>query len=294
MTLQQLIYFHTACRHGNLSRAAEELHVSQPSVSAAIKNLENEFGVILIRRRSTGFVLTEEGETLRELAQGLISHAERVTAVMAQSGNERRTVRLGMPPMAGAILLPRIYAEFCAANPEVELSTVESGRGGLLEQLDDNRLDVAFLAHAEAFPPQYQSVPVTQYETVCCVSPDHPLAGETVIRVPQLKDRPLVFFSKGFFQNERIGALCAQAGVEPLVMHTSSQLSTVTQLIRSNIAAGFLFREVAQMETDMVGIPLDPPVYTNISLVWKKDRYLCDSARAFIEYVKTTSGDNKQ
>ena len=261
--------------------------MSQPSVSAAIKSLEGEFGVYLIRRRSVGFALTEEGEMLRELAQGLITHADRVTAAMAQRGNKRRTVRLGMPPMAGAILLPRIYAEFCAAHPEVELSTVESGRAGLLEQLDDSRLDLAFLAHTEEFDTQYKAAPVTQYETVCCVSPQHPLASESVVRIPQLADLPLVFFSKGFFQNERITALCAAAGVEPQVMHTSSQLSTVTQLIRSNIAAGFLFREVAAMETDIIGIPLNPPVHTNISLVWKKDRYLSDSARALIDYVKT-------
>ena len=68
----------------------------------------------------------------------------------------------------------------------------------------------------------------------------------------------------------------------------------MTQLIRSNIAAGFLFREVAQKEADMVGIPLDPPVYTNISLVWKKDRYLSDSARAFIEYVKAMTAENEK
>ncbi len=287
MTLQQLMYFHAACQHGNLSRAAEEQHVSQPSISAAIKSLESEFGVHLIRRRSVGFALTEEGQTLRELAQGLLTHADRVSAVMAGRGNKRRTVRLGMPPMAGAILLPRIYAEFCAAHPEMELSTVESGRGGLLEQLDDNRLDLAFLAHAEAFGPPYQSVPVTQYETVCCVSSAHPLAEKTVVTLPQLAEQPLVFFSKGFFQSERITALCAREGIEPRVMHTSSQLSTVTQLIRSNIAAGFLFREVAEMEADMVAIPLDPPVYTNISLVWKKDRYIGESARAFIDYVRS-------
>lgn len=234
-----------------------------------------------------GFALTEEGETLHELAQGLLTHADRVTAAMAGRGNKRRTVCLGMPPMAGAILLPRIYAEFCAAHPEVELSTVEGGRGGLLEQLDDNRLDLAFLAHAEAFGPPYHAVPVTQYETVCCVSPAHPLAKKTVVTLPQLAEQPLVFFSKGFFQSERIAALCAREGVEPRMMHTSSQLSTVTGLIRSNVAAGFLFREVAEMEADMVAISLDPPVYTNISLVWKKDRYLSDSAREFIEYVKS-------
>ena len=286
MTLQQLRYFHTACRHGNLSRAAEELHVSQPSISTAIKSLESEFGVHLIRRLSAGFALTEEGEALRELAQGLLTHADRVTATMNEHGKKRGTIRLGMPPMAGAILLPRIYAEFCAAHPEVELSTVESGRGGLLEQLDDNRLDLAFLAHTEAFAPPYQSVPVTRYETVCCVSPDHPLASESVVRISRLTDVPLVFFSKGFFQNERIAALCAREGVEPRVMHTSSQLSTVAGLIRGNVAAGFLFREVAEMEAGVVGIPLDPPVYTDISLVWKKDRYLSDGTREFIEYVK--------
>lgn len=101
MKLQQLRYFCAACRMRSLSRAAESLHVSQPSVSMAIRELEREFGVSLIARRYQGFALTEEGTALWEMAQSLLRHADHMSSQMQALGQRRRPVRLGVPPMIG-------------------------------------------------------------------------------------------------------------------------------------------------------------------------------------------------
>ncbi|MBR6789975.1 MAG: LysR family transcriptional regulator [Oscillospiraceae bacterium] len=117
MTLQQLEYFVAACRYGNISRAAEDFDVSQPSISVAIKNLENEFGVQLIRRRQTGFTMTSDGEIMLKMAQSLLAHASGVSSTMQARGHSRNLVRLGMPPMASAILFPTIYSASASALP---------------------------------------------------------------------------------------------------------------------------------------------------------------------------------
>ena len=286
MTLQQLIYFQTACKYKNISKAAEYLHVSQPSVSVAIKNLEEEFKVPLIQRSRSGFVLTGDGEELLKLTDGLLEHAGRVERIMKEHAQKHSLIRLGMPPMAGNILFPMIYAEFCPKHPHVQLVTQEAGRDDLCNMLKNDLLDMAFLPHAEELFPGYEVLQVAEFEVVCCVSDKHPLADRKVITPKELEQEPLVVFSQGFYHNELIFDMFKEAGVVPRVMHNSSQLSTVERLITDGVASGFLFRELTGRCEGMTGISFDRPLRTRISLVWKKERYLNRDRMEFVEFFK--------
>lgn len=168
MKLQQLRYFCAACRMRSLSRAAESLHVSQPSVSMAIRELEREFGVSLIARRYQGFALTEEGTALWEMAESLLRHADHVQAQMQALGQRRRPVRLGVPPMIGTVLLPRLYREMDRRCPELLLETEELGTKTLLRDLRENVLDLAFVSHHESLEPDFDALPITTLEIVWC------------------------------------------------------------------------------------------------------------------------------
>lgn len=287
MNLMKLRYFRTACQYQNITRAAEALHLSQPSISGAIKELEAEYGLQLISRQKTGFTLTPDGEALLKLAEGLLEHADRVHEIMSDRGRKRRQIRLGMPPMAGCLLFPMIYSEFLPAHPDILLTTREAGRKELMRHLDDGVLDLAFLPNAERLPPDYEVLPVLLMETACCLSSRHPLAGRASIRPADLKDEPLVMFTEEFFQNELISRLFEESGVTPHIMHKSSQLSTVEQLIRDGIAAGFLFRELTESQTGLISVSLDPPIHTGISLVWRRDRYLHSDMKRLIEYFSS-------
>ena len=191
MKLQQLRYFEATCRLGSISRAAESLHVSQPSVSMAIRDLEREFGVSLIARRYQGFSLTEEGAILREMAESLLRHADHVSNRMQALGRQRRPVRLGVPPMIGTALLPALYRQLASRYPDLLLATEELGTKTLIRDLRENVLDVAFVSHHAPLPPEFDAVPVTDMEIVWCALPGHPLAGKERISIPQLEDEPL-------------------------------------------------------------------------------------------------------
>lgn len=286
MTLQQLRYFVRACYYGNISRAAEEFSVSQPSVSSAIKALENEFGVYLIKRRQSGFVLTEEGEELRALAVALLDQADSVENAMHARGNKRQFLRLGVPPMVASALFPRIYCEFTSQCGDVTLYTREMGRDDLLKALDEKLLDMAFLPHTEPFGPEFQTVAVKSFETVCCVSEEHPLAKKKLVTPEDLAEQPLVLFSEGFLQTERILTAFMERGLETKVIHTTSQVSTVEQFVSEGIAVGFLFREIAEANGKIVSIPFSPKLETNISLVMKRGLLLSDGMERFFSCVE--------
>lgn len=285
MTLQQLTYFMAACRYQNISRAAEELHISQPSISAAIKNLEEEFGIRLIVRGRVGFTLTEAGEELLSLSEGLLEHADGVRGIMIDKGRKNHKIRLGMPPMSGTILFPLLYSDFLKEHSGVQLEVREAGRSELYRQLKDNLLDMAFLPNAEELSGEYHVQSVISPETVCCVSDRHPLATRKYVTPADLQEEPLVVFSREFFQNELILRMFSKAGVEPHIMHTSSQVSTVERLVTDNIAVGFLFAEFASQLPGIKCVPFEQPLFTTISLVWKKELHLHRDMGLLIEFL---------
>jgi DNA-binding transcriptional LysR family regulator len=272
MKLQQLRYFEATCRLGSISRAAEALHVSQPSVSMAIRELEREFGVALIARRYQGFSLTEEGASLQEMADSLLRHADHVADQMRALGRQRRPVRLGVPPMIGTVLLPVLYRQLESRYPDLLLATEELGTKTLIHDLRENVLDAAFVSHHTPLPPEFDAVPITAMEVVWCAPRSHPLASLERIRVSQLENEPLAFFQSNFALRELVMECFETAHVTPNILHATEQLSTVQSLIRGGTATGFLLRPLAEAMPDLAALPLDPPLSVQVSLVWKRSQ----------------------
>lgn len=99
MNLNQLKYFYAVSVLGSLSEAAEHLYISQPSLSSAIKALENEFGVVLFSRTHTGMQLTPEGKTMFQSCKEILSHIDQLENVMKDLGKQRNKLRLGIRPL---------------------------------------------------------------------------------------------------------------------------------------------------------------------------------------------------
>lgn len=283
MTLQQLRYFQAACRHHSITGAAEALHISQPSVSIAIRELEREFGLKLTVRRYQGFVLTPEGEELLALADSLLLHTEQVLTHMRELGRRHHPIRLGIPPMVASILLPHLYTHFCPRHPDIAVSTLEGGGNVLLRWLLDNTLDISFVTHNAPLGEAFCTLPLVSTETVWCVPREHPMAGQAAVSMEELRDVPLVLFQKNFFHYEIIMNRFQEAGVTPKIVHATDQLSTMHHLIRQGIATGFLLKSALCDFPDLAGVPLSPPSPVQISLVWEKNHHLTADLRCLIE-----------
>ncbi len=292
MKLQQLRYFEAACRYHSITVAAEALHVSQPSISMAIRELEEEFDVKLTIRRYQGFALTEEGKALWELGTSLLQHADRVERYMNDFSEEHHTIRIGVPPMVGTLVLPELYQVFLQEYPQISLTAEERGTKTLLRGLLDNTLDLAFATHSGPLEPDFHAVSVSQTETVWCAAPDHPLVGKECISAEQLEGEPLVFFQSSFSQHELVMRQFQAAGVQPRVLHETEQLSTVHSMVRSGAASGFLLRFLAESLPGVQWVRLDPPVPVEVSLAWDRRRKLTPDMRRLVNYYR--SGKREQ
>ena len=287
MNLLQLKYFNTVCETGTVSRAAELLHIAQPSLSVAIKELENEFGTLLFRRTHKGMALTAEGQRLWSFSRDIIERAEEAERAMRELGSEKKSLRLGIPPMIGSLVLPGIYGEFLRENPDVSLEITECGREEMLRKLAEGALDLAFISHGDEKDSSLSLYPVGTLELVAACAEKSPIRKKKAVTPKDLACTPLVMFEDGFFQTHEIKSWFLEVGVTPTVLTKTDQLSTVTRVIREGIAVGFLFRPLAESESGIGFAPLSPSLSVHIALVWRRDRYLSAAMHRLKDFLET-------
>jgi len=289
--LTQLEYFCQVYRLGSVSRAAETLNMTQPSISAAIRELETEFGLTLFAREGRGIRPTGQGDIFYEHAQSLLTHAESFSRTMAGLSRQEE-IRLGVPPMIGSLVLPTLYGEYQASRQGCALKIVEGGRGTLMEMLENHRIDLALLPHNGRLS-RFETESIGTMETMCCVSGVHPLRKRRSLSVQDLAQEPLVLFSDSFFQTEQILERFRSAGLEPNVLLQSNQLSTISQMVARNIAVGFVFNSVAEGIPDVVPIPLSPKMNFHVSLAWNPDTPVTPGKKLVIDLFSQIKMINK-
>src|SRR5260370_40265440 len=144
MEMHQLAYFESVSRHLHFTRAAEELHVAQPSVSQQIRKLETELGAPLFHRMKRRVALTEAGKTFLPHARAVLQRLEEARLeVQELSGMRKGTLGVGAPPSVGTHLLPRAMAAFSRLHPGIALTFREAGSGTLLKLLEEGGLGFA-------------------------------------------------------------------------------------------------------------------------------------------------------
>ena len=286
MKLIQLEYFREVCRCGSVTRAAEHLRVSQPSVSMAIRELEEQFGVSLFYRRNRRLILTKEGEFFLERAEELLDRADALERQMKELGSESDPVKIGVSPMISVFLFSRMFNEFHALHPDTRLELCEYGSLESERLLLEDRLDMAMVILHDRTGDHFHSLEILKTPLVYCVRPGHPMAGLSKVSIPMLKDEQLILMKSSSYQTGAvIDRRFQEAGLRPKVLLHSSQLYISKQYILEQGAGAFLMEEMVRLEPELVGIPLDPPIELRVGLIWKKGKYLDSGASKFLEFA---------
>lgn len=286
MNINHLKYFHAVCMFHSISEAAEHLYISQPSLSNAIKELEKQYGVVLFRRHHRGMTLTPEGETFYRLSEDILTRAEQTEKIMQDLGKGRKTLRLGIPPMIGSLVLPKIYRDFLPKNSELAMEITENGQQELLHQLEKDYLDAALLPHTSPFDGKFSACDVDRLEIVCCTARENPIAKKRTVMPADFDQIPLVLFKDSFFQTQKIRQWFAEEGIQPNVLLQTEQLSTMLTMIENRAAVGFMFRHLAQNNPELVFIPTETPMFIQVSLVWRKGSHDYKGLQKFRSYVE--------
>jgi DNA-binding transcriptional LysR family regulator len=286
MKISQMQHFQAVCKYNNITKASAELHLSQPSISSSIKELETEFGINLFHRINKRLKLTQEGSFFLERVNEILESIDTLSQQMKDLGQTKNHIKIGVPPMIGTFLFPAIFNDFRNIYPEIQIEIFEYGSLQTQQLLEDDVLDIALVVADDNIGDQLHVLNILSTQLLFCVRPDHRLAKCTSVDIKMLKDEPLILFKADSFQNATVKKRFADLGLQPKVLLYSSQLYTIKKFISSCNAGAFLFQEIAFMEKDIVGIPLSDPIEMNIALIWKKNKHIYSDVAKLIAFTK--------
>lgn len=282
MNFHQLQYFKIVFETGNITKAAEKLHISQPAVSTAIRELEAELGIRLFIRQNRGLTATEEGTVFYGLACKLLLQCEHAKHAVKEVSGRKRLVRLGMAPMIGHILFPKIYQRLSEQYPDMELEILEEGTFELQKRLEEDQVELIIVPEGVE-SPEYERREIYRTQMVFAISSRHPLARLEKLEVKQLAGVPLALYRRGYIQNRHIEQMFDHAQVQPKVMTQASNFMTIKTLIDCGAAGGFLMREICEDQDWIKVFEFSELPPSPVHLIWKKEGYLSNGASAFIK-----------
>ena len=241
MTPEQLITFATVAEHGNISHAAQALHLSQPAVSGQLKLLQEAFGEPLYQRAGRGVRLTAAGEQL-------LAHAERLRDTFRQAqalreamrGLERGTLRIGASTTPASYLLPYLIADFHRQYPDVLVTTSHGNTAEIVAALDS--VDIALIEGppGHELPLGTHTTPWHEDELVAIVPRGHPLAGTHKQPLTALGAYPLVLRESGSGVRQVVERAFARDGVAMRVALEIAGVEGVKEAVRAGMGIGFV------------------------------------------------------
>jgi DNA-binding transcriptional LysR family regulator len=291
LTLRQLRFFEAVASQLSYSRAAEQLHVTQPAVSMQVHQLESDLGLLLLVREGRKVSLSHAGlemlrQTRRILNQVLLAD-ETITALHRAESSSGGLLHLGVVPTAH-YFAPRLLMAFARTRPDAKFKLTVDRRDVILGMLQERRLDIAIAG----YPPSESDVEAESFarHPHCIVaSADHPLVGERHVRWSALKGEPFIFrepdsATRKFFEH----LLQAQALQVKVSMELSGNES-IKQAVMAGMGISFLSAHTFQIELearrmavlDLVGMPK----MLDWCLLHRRDSQLTGANESFRRFV---------
>ncbi|MFJ8311517.1 MULTISPECIES: LysR family transcriptional regulator [unclassified Streptomyces] len=275
MQFQQLLYFVAVAETRHFTRAAERVHVSQPSLSQQIKALENELGAELFSRARGNIALTDAGEALLPLARRILADADTARIEVQELAQLRRgRVRLGATPSLCTGLLPDVLRAFHDRHPGIQLLIEEGGSHDLVRELARGALDLALIVlPLPAASPALTTIELLQEDLVVVSSPAEAPPGDGPrVRIADLRQAPLVMFRHGYDLRELTVAACRAEGFEPAFTVEGGEMDAVLGFVRAGLGVAVVPSMVAARAGDLRVTPLARPgLRRTIALAHRSD-----------------------
>lgn len=286
MELRQLEYFCAVSSLESFTKAANFLHVSQPSVTKTVQSLEIELNIELFDRSQKHICLTEAGGVFflhaKKILQDVQAAKLAVERFQSQSGG---VIRLGVPPMVESYLFPNFFIKFQATNPKIILDLQEcSDSMSIHEKLENDELDfgIIFLSPDEHLK---NFLPLMEDEFYLCVPSSHKFANAEKISFAALKEEKFILQPPGTVQNLVTMQRSANAGFAPDILLSTSQLKTIKDLVSSNAAVALIPRFAITKSSTFKALPVNPPIKFVIALAWSELKELSPLFTHFLNFA---------
>ncbi|MGW6708966.1 transcriptional regulator CynR [Streptomyces sp. NPDC054956] len=289
--LRHLRYLLAVAEHASFTRAAEELHVSQPTLSQQIKQLERSVGVQLLDRTGRTVRLTDAGEVYaRHARRALRDLAAAERAVLDVQDLSAGTLRLAMTPTFTAYLIGPLTALLHAQHPGIALDIKELTQNQIESALLTDALDLG-IAFSGTHLPGITGIDLFTETLGLVVGTPHPHAGRTEpLPLDGLADQPLALLSGDFVTRGHIDAHFAAHHVRPRIAVEANSINALTEIVQRTPLATVLPDALTHTHPHLHPVPLTPPLPPRtVTLLRRESTYQSAAARAFTALTRTWS-----
>jgi DNA-binding transcriptional LysR family regulator len=286
MEIRHLRYFQVVSRLNSITKAAAELHISQPSLTVAIQTLEEELGVSLFERYHRHISLAPVGLVFLNHVDDILLRVDNSLSEMRDYRTQQtRSIKIGIPPMSGVFLFPHIFGNFRSLYPDLELKIVEAGTLSILRLLEQDKLDIGFMALCDKLAG-IKTLPVVDSEIKLCLSPSHPFGEWPKVPIAALRDQSFILLKEDTYNRRIVLEECKKNEYTPNIIFSTRQIQTIINLVEQGVGISFLLDVVAAKQPTIISRPLASPLLLRTGLAWREDKYPSRALKDFIAFIE--------
>jgi DNA-binding transcriptional LysR family regulator len=290
MEMAQLEYFVRVVQEKGFSKAASRVFRTQPAVSIAIRRLEQEIGLPLLERSQKTPVLTEAGQVVFDYAQRILGLRDEVgQAIQDLQHLKSGRVRVGANESTSLYLLPELILSFREQYPDVKVEIFRHVSSRLPRELLDRNIDLGLMAF-EPVDRELEAFPVLKDELVLIMSPRHPLAGRSVVKVKELGNEPFVAHNVNSGSRAKVIETFARQHTPLNITLELATIETIKRFVQKRVGLAFVPRMCVREELAR-GVLVSVPVrgLTHTRILWaahRRSTQLPPAATAFLNVVR--------
>lgn len=297
MDIRHMQYVLELARSGSFTKAANALHITQPTLSKAIKSLEEELGVELFKRDGKRIELTDAGRAITGQAHNITEAFHNLRLELDDLTNlNKGAIRIGIPPMAGSSFFPQVLREFRQKYPGLVIQMVEDGAKKLESKVADGKLDVGVVL-LPVDGERFEFFTVIKERLKVIVQVKHPLAECASVSLRELAEEPFILFKEEFALHDRIIAECQRVGFRPKVHYESSQWDFIYELAAAGLGVAMLPETICRtLDHRRVAVLdlVEPEIPWHLGMIWGKKSYLPLAAREWVRFTRGIFGERNQ
>ena len=293
MKLNQLYYFISICNNqNNFSKAAEELFVTQPCLSSALKSLENELDIKLFDKSGVNTSLTAEGRMCLEYANQIFSNIHSLKQQLNNMKNARNRLQIVLSPNIGGGIFCRLFLAFQREYPDISFHVKTMFSPDACREIEEGKSEIAIINFHSGFPynSSVTAVPFYQRENCFCTYKENPLAKEGAITPKHLHREPMALLTLGGPDNPAgyILEIFNNTPYFPNIMLYHPQIEFIKQLVSAHFCSTFMFRDMVT-EEELCCIPLEPRRLCDVGIIYREETLLSEYASKFIKFCQNYS-----
>jgi len=285
MEFRQLQHFVMVAETGTFSGASRQLNLAQPAISTSIKKLENELQSALFHRTERGVRLTVAGQQFLPNARQILKQATDAKLSIKNLGTlDTGEVEIGVPSMIGSYFFPPLLMAFKHTYPKLQFNIIDDGTSNIRQKLLNDELELGVIAD-QYLTPELESGQLLKEEMVVCMASDHPLAQKDRVEYKDFLAHELVLFRKSYYHHSLIEKISREENIPPKIAFSCNLLPLIKSLVRQGYAISPMWKVAIQDDDNIVTRRFAKPFYIELSLAWRKERYLSSANQAFRDFV---------